>query len=89
MFDDERTNCMKVFGAMKDTVQLAAGKKCMPDTGDCSYPHIAGMLIRMRDESFAYGKMNRWLGWAQCAVVVAGAATRPDMEKINRKWDLD
>ncbi len=86
---DKQTECMKIFGAMKDTVQLGYGSKKMPDEGDCGYPHIAGMLIRMQDESFSSGKTNRWLAWAQCAVVVAGAATRADMEKINKKWDLE
>jgi len=76
---------MDVMGAMEDTVRLGFQRGRMPDAGDLGYPHIAGMLIRMKETQMSYGKLCRWLGWAQAAVVAAGGATLDDMKQINMR----
>lgn len=86
---------MNVMKAMEQTVKLAydRGMGGGPVTPNLSgypktestlgYPHIAGMLIRMQEGNFSYGKLCRWLGWAQAAVVASGCATLEDMKVIN------
>lgn len=77
---------MDALKAMELTVKLAFDKK-MSDSlnSTLSYPHVAGMLVQMKDGDFDSDKLNRWLGWAQCAVVAAGCATLDDMKAINAK----
>ena len=67
---------------MQDTTRLAF-EKSMKGKGSLSYEHIAGMQITMQETEMPYGKMCRWLGWAQCAVVASGVATLDDMKVIN------
>ena len=76
---------MNVLAAMEDTVRLGFTVGKMPDTGDLGYPHIAGMLIKMKETEMSYGKLCRWLGWAQAAVVASGGATLDDMKRINMR----
>lgn len=76
---------MNVLAAMEDTVRLGFAGGKMPDAGDLSYPHIAGMLIRMKETEMSYGKLCRWLGWAQAAVVASGGATLDDMKRVNMR----
>jgi hypothetical protein len=76
---------MNVLGAMIDTVQLASKSNKMPCSGPLGYVHLAGMLARMQDGGFSYGKMCRWLGWAQAALVAAGAATLDDVKMISKR----
>ena len=68
---------------MQDTTKLAFDR-CMIGNGTLSYEHIAGMKIKMQETKMSYGKMCRWLGWAQCAVVASGVATLEDMKAINQ-----
>ena len=77
---------MNILGAMEETVRLAHKSDKFPSSGNLGYAHIAGMLITMKEGTFSYGKMCRWLGWAQCAVVAAGAATLEDMKRINMRY---
>lgn len=50
------------------------------------------MLAKMESDSspqgggFSEGKLGRWLGWAQAAVVAINLATLDDMKAINIKW---
>jgi hypothetical protein len=73
---------MNVLKAMQDTTRIAF-ERCMKGEGSLSYEHIAGMQITMQESEMSYGKMCRWLGWAQCAVVASGVATLDDMKAIN------
>jgi hypothetical protein len=61
---------------------------------DLQPPHIRDMLSVMEsginpqdtEAGFSDGKMGRWLGWAQAAVVAMNLASLDDMKNINRKW---
>lgn len=75
---------MNVLAAMEETVRLAHKSK-MPSSGPLGYAHIAGMLTTMQESKFSYGKLCRWLGWAQCAVVASGSASLEDMKFINMR----
>lgn len=56
--------------------------------------HIRDMLAVMEtgvnpqdsEREFSEGKMGRWLGWAQAAVVAMHCATLDDMKAINWRW---
>jgi hypothetical protein len=55
--------------------------------------HVREMLLVMKadvnpqdtEKSFSDGKLGRWLGWAQAAVVAMGAGTLEDMKTINKR----
>jgi len=49
-----------------------------------SMPHVIGMLESIEKGEIRGEKANRWLGWAQCAVVASGAGTLDEMKVINR-----
>lgn len=54
-------------------------------------PHVRDMLRAMESRKnpqggeFSDGKMNRWLAWAQAAVVAQGLASLEDMKVINKR----
>lgn len=79
--------------AAHDTLELAAqngmNKHPRPASNTCSthYHHLEGMLERMNAEFMPDDKLGRWLGWMQCAVVVAGCGTLEDMKTINTRCD--
>ena len=70
---------------MEQTVKLGFDRG-MKTGGSLGYDHIAGMLIRIQEANppFSYGKLCRWLGWAQAAVVASGCASLEDMKAINQ-----
>jgi hypothetical protein len=47
---------------------------------------VSGVNPQNPAGGFSDGKMGRWLGWAQAAVVAMGCGTLEDMKSINRKW---
>lgn len=61
---------------------------------DLKPSHLRDMLRTMEsginpqnpDAGFSEGKMGRWLGWAQAAVVAMQCATLDDMKAINKRW---
>jgi hypothetical protein len=61
---------------------------------DLQPPHIRDMLATMEsginpqdtERNFGEGKMGRWLGWAQAAVVAQGCGSLDDMKAINKRW---
>lgn len=79
---------MDMVGAAVETVILATQRN-IPAEGDLGLKHLHEMLDKMRDGNFSEGKMGRWLGWMQAAVVSHGVATLEDMKDINRKWSDD
>ena len=74
---------MNVLKAMQATTKLAFDRG-MKGKDALSYEHVAGMQIMMQETEMSYGKLCRWLGWAQCAVVASGVATLEDMKAINQ-----
>lgn len=65
-----------------------------PDLNDDLRPsHVRKMLQVMEsginpqdsERDFSEGKMGRWLGWAQAAVVAQGIASLDDMKEINKR----
>ena len=44
----------------------------------------SGINPQDTEAGFSDGKMGRWLGWAQAAVVALGCGTLNDMKNINR-----
>lgn len=71
--------------AMERTILLAELQgmwRKRPRTLGLSYEHLLQMRFEM-DSMTDREKLNRWLGWAQCAVVAAGCASLEDMKKLN------
>ena len=77
----ERRKIAWMTEALRQTAEIAAQADDMPEGGELGRAHIVGMLDRI--EGFSPSKLGRWLGWAQAAVVAAGAATLEDMKRIN------
>lgn len=80
---------MNMIEALWETATLAE-ERGMPH-GDPENPlslnHIYDMIatIERSEKPFSEGKLGRWLGWAQAAVVASGVATLVDMKAINRE----
>lgn len=74
---------MNVLGAMEATVRIAI-RNGMKGEGSLSLEHIISMQEEMRTLPMSEDKLNRWLGWAQAAVVADKKATLDDMREINR-----
>lgn len=54
-----------------------------PKGGMCGRAHVTWMLERIEAGEIAGEKAHRWLGWAQCSVVAAGAGALDEMKEIN------
>ena len=81
---------MKVRAAMDETMRLALpGQHLAPTTGPLSMKHLMDMHVRAQSPEMSEGKLNRWLGWMQAAVVSWGDLTLDDMKEINRKHAND
>lgn len=51
------------------------------------YAHILEMRDRIFAENMSDAKMDRWLGWMQCAIVTwSPDISVEDIKEINRKW---
>lgn len=77
-----------ILAAMDATVELAnlRGMHNIRMPGSClSYDHVKDMQRQMHEQPMDEGKLNRWLGWAQCAVVASGCALLDDMRRINKQ----
>lgn len=78
---------MDVRGAIKDTMYLVrhAQNYKSPAIKELSLAHLEEMERQVnQDPSMSYGKLCRWLGWMQAAVVASGVAVLEDMKDINR-----
>lgn len=78
---------MDMKGAFRATVELASKlwhlrRDSFLDSS-LSLAHLEDMLATVEREEFSEGKLGRWLGWAQAAVVAAGVASLEDMKAIN------
>lgn len=79
---------MDMKAAFKETVMLATeqGMHNLPAVDpSLGFGHLVDMLQVVEEEDFSEGKLGRWLGWAQAAVVAAGVATLEEMKAINVK----
>lgn len=80
---------MNMIQAARDTMELAQLSGMGLKTSaypECDYNHLMDMLEKMEEEEFSEGKMGRWLGWMQCAVVCADIGlTLHHMKEINRR----
>lgn len=47
--------------------------------------HVAGLLDKVIDGTVYGEKANRWLGWAQAALVATGNETLDAMKDINHR----
>lgn len=46
----------------------------------------SGVNSQDTEAGFSEGKMGRWLGWAQAAVVAMNLSSLDEMKEINKKW---
>lgn len=91
---------MNVLEAMTETVRVAEevhrSQGHMPpprinyvffDHPSIGYAHIYEMYNRALSEQMSETKLNRWLGWMQCAICTwTPTVTIEDMKAINRRW---
>lgn len=75
---------MNVIEAMKDTVECAMRVNGYPRHGPLGLEHLIEMRDRMMAGNMSYGKLCRWLGWAQAAIVANGVATLEMVKAINK-----
>lgn len=82
---------MNVRKAIKDTMALAHNGACIgSDDGPLGYSHLVEMHNRIEnDPDMSYGKLCRWLGWMQAAIVSWGQWTLDDMNNINKDYADD
>lgn len=79
---------MNMRGAFLKTVRVAQDHG-MPESPDSplGLGHLRSMCLQAQSTDFSDGKLGRWLGWAQCAVVAADiGVTLDDMKDINRSF---
>jgi hypothetical protein len=70
--------------AFDATLSIARDRNMDGLGGATDLAHLEDMRACVTPE-FSRGKLGRWLGWAQCAVVACGAASLDEMKEINRK----
>lgn len=52
--------------------------------GELGLAHLRSMYERAKSSNFSEGKLGRWLGWVQCAVVAANlGVTLDEMKALN------
>lgn len=71
------------IAAFDRTLALAESRGMDGLGGPLDMKHLRDMRGRIT-EDMSRGKLGRWLGWAQAAVVASGCATLDDMKEINR-----
>jgi hypothetical protein len=82
---------MNQRGAFEETIQFWISREdwtvaYVPNRDDSlTLDHAKDMLTRITPE-FSEGKLGRWLGWIQAAMVANGLATLDDMKSINTKY---
>lgn len=83
---------MNMLAAMYDTLDAAIkGGMSSADRDSpegLSFSHLRDMAGRATLGDFSDGKLGRWLGWMQAAVVAGtnGKVTLEDMKTINRMY---
>jgi len=80
---------MKIKTAARHTMQIIQEhhKDAQPlrNTDDpVSINHAFWLLMGISAGYVENEKAHRWLGWAQCTIVITGMATLSDMKQINK-----
>lgn len=78
--------------ALRFTVELARERELEVAPGDSlGLAHLEGMLATVEsDKRFEKdsGKLGRWLGWAQAALVAGGRANLKELKELNQEAHL-
>lgn len=79
---------MDMRKAMRETLELAVAS-AMPEGSaedPLSLAHMRTMEARLRNANVSEGKLGRWLGWMQAALVAADVGvTLEDVKMINMR----
>lgn len=78
---------MNQADAFRATIRIAeqSGMPELPGS-DLGLHHLRSMLEVVNSKEFSEGKLGRWLGWAQCALVAANVGvTLDDMKALNAR----
>lgn len=81
---------MNVIQAMRETLDLAREAELdlvSSDIPELDYPHLSEMVEMAAANPFSEGKLNRWLGWIQAAVMAQsnGSITLEHLKEVNRR----
>jgi len=78
---------MNIRGAIEDTMSCAKTQaRRRTSIPELSFEHLVDMHEQIKaDDTMSDGKLNRWLGWMQAAIVSWGHSTLEDMKQINLK----
>ena len=82
-------NTRSAFAATLELARIRGMDSCHDPVPDpwLSFTHLQAMeRIMSLDVLMDPEKLNRWLGWAQCAVVYSGFAKSYEMAEINRRY---
>lgn len=82
----EGAGSVDALAAMRETLKHSEPGGNCDHVPSLSHEHLLKMLATMEAGGFSYGKLCRWLGWAQAAVVANGDADLDTMKQINRRW---
>ena len=78
---------MNMRMAFDETMLLARSRNMhirkIPES--LAYGHLLEMRGKIYESEMSDGKLGRWLGWAQAAVVAAGCGTLEEMKQINKR----
>ena len=87
---------MNMLEAARETLALARESNLpnceFDESPELNYAHLHEMVKKMETGEFSEGKMGRWLGWIQAAVVYMSLSldepiTLEQMKEINRRWN--
>jgi len=51
--------------------------------------HVLSMLDKICESEIQGEKAHRWIGWAQCAMVMSNTTTFHEVSELNRKYGDD
>ncbi len=81
---------MNMIAAAEATLELAREREMdmlSSDVPELDFPHLQEMFDKMKSGEMSEGKLGRWLGWMQAAVVAAQIGiTLEDMKNINKQF---
>lgn len=81
---------MDMRAAAKATLELACEhgmSRISSDNPELDWPHLCEMVEKMHITEMSEGKLGRWLGWLQAAVVATcDDITLEHMKDINKRF---
>lgn len=80
---------MNIKTAAKETLEYVPNALLLPARhSEYGRDHITHMLNQIQEwdltEQRLVEKANRWIGWAQCAIVIGAGASLEEMKAINK-----